>query len=125
MQVLIVIRHAESEFNAASRAAPGWTDPKIFDPAITQQGCQQALRLRAQLAEELRSNPCLRGSSNVLWVTSPLRRCIQTFLLSCPLLPEGGGSADGSAASGQLQQRIERKLAAMQKHALPKLKVVR
>ena len=123
LQVLVVIRHGESEYNAAARQSPGWQDPRIFDPPLTDTGCRQACRLRAQLTEELRSNPCLTGNPQVLWVTSPLRRCIQTMLLSCPWLPEAPAHAAQSDAS--VAQRVRCKMSAMQGHALPRVKVVR
>jgi broad specificity phosphatase PhoE len=124
VQVLVVIRHGESEYNAAARHSPGWQDPKIFDPSLTLTGCQQAVRLRAQLAEECKRNPCLAGASNMLWVTSPLRRCIQTFLLSCPHLPEPQDST-ASSPGRSVQQRIAAKVDALCKHQLPKIRIAR
>lgn len=121
-QVLVVIRHGESEYNAASRSANGWQDPKIFDPALTAKGCRQACALRAQLARELKTNPSLQGHASFLWVTSPLRRCLQTFALSCPALPPS--ACEAAEASGRTAAAMAAKLAAMKGQALPRLKIV-
>jgi Histidine phosphatase superfamily (branch 1) len=121
VQILIVIRHGESEFNAAARGSPGWRDPTIFDPALTQTGCRQAVRLRAQLTEEFKHNPCLAGSPSILWVTSPLRRSLQTLLLSCPFLPE----ADTPSGVCSVSQQVQAKLDAVRQKPLPKIHVIR
>ena len=119
LQVLVVIRHGESEYNAAAKTGPHWHDPKIFDPSLTPLGCLQAKQLREQLGKELGSNPVLPSSADMLWVTSPLRRCIQTLLLSCPLLPKPAAPGDGG------QHPISATLTSMKGCALPKIKVVR
>jgi broad specificity phosphatase PhoE len=123
LQVLVVIRHGESEYNAAVRQTPGWQDPKIFDPSLTAVGCKQAMLLRAQLASELQSNPSLVGSKDILWVSSPLRRCLQTLTLSCPVL-SGPFAAVAGAARGATEQ-IAEQLRGMRGASLPRIKVVR
>lgn len=40
LQVLHLIRHGESEYNAATNG-PGWEDPEIFDAPLTARGKQQ------------------------------------------------------------------------------------
>lgn len=126
VQVLVVIRHGESEHNAAQTKSQGWSDPKLFDPSLTAKGCQQARHLRQELIHEMQHNKYITAKdASVLWVTSPLRRCLQTFLLSCPLLP--ATAADHSAYSGQkaVGQQLQEKLSAMHCHGLPPVRVVR
>lgn len=36
-----VIRHGESEFNAATKYQPGFEDPQIYDPHLTTKGRTQ------------------------------------------------------------------------------------
>lgn len=125
-QVLVVIRHGESEHNAAQSKAQGWSDPKMFDPSLTAKGCQQARHLRQELIHEMQRNKYITGKdASALWVTSPLRRCLQTFLLSCPLLP--ATTADSSGYSGQktVGQQLQEKLSAMHCQDLPAVRVVR
>lgn len=43
LQTVHVIRHGESEFNAATKYQPGFEDPQIFDPALTAKGRAQVL----------------------------------------------------------------------------------
>ena len=73
-KVLHLVRHGESEYNAAC-GAPGssWDEPLIFDAPLSQLGRQQAAALGAQLSATV--------SPNALWVASPLTRTIQTCML--------------------------------------------
>lgn len=90
MQIIIAIRHGQSEYNAACQqhGAGKWSDPRIFDPHLTPLGCEQTVNLRAQLTHELATNRyILENPKSVLWVASPLQRCLETLLLSCPALP--------------------------------------
>lgn len=41
LQHLLLIRHGESEFNAAVQSTKRFTDPAIFDPFLTEKGQQQ------------------------------------------------------------------------------------
>lgn len=70
-----LVRHGESEYNAAC-GAPGssWDEPQIFDAPLTLRGRAQSQALGSRLAG-------LLGSSCV-WVTSPLTRAIQTCVLA-------------------------------------------
>lgn len=127
MQVLVVIRHGESEFNAALQTGNGWVDPKLYDPSLTAKGCNQARHLRQRLLQEMQQNASIIGhNANALWVTSPLRRCIQTFLLSCPLLPNTASDLD-STSCGQkaVCQQVQDKLAVLQGDSLPPVRIVR
>ena len=59
----------------------------------------QARELRSRLAQQLSTH----GGGDVLWVISPLRRALQTFMEACPLLhpPSGsGGTPTLPLASG-------------------------
>ena len=73
-KVVYLIRHGESEFNAACSArGSSWEDPLLFDARLTCKGKSQALTLRNEVANwDL--------PSDVVWVTSPLTRAIQTLL---------------------------------------------
>lgn len=122
-----MIRHGESEHNAAQTKAQGWADPKLIDPSLTAKGCQQARQLRQHLSHEMQHNKYITGKdASALWVTSPLRRCLQTFLLSCPLLP-ATASDNSSCSSGQkaVGQQVEEKLSALHCQGLPPVRVVR
>jgi broad specificity phosphatase PhoE len=72
--VLHLVRHGESEYNAAC-GAPGssWDEPLIFDAPLSPLGRAQASALGPALAALV--------STNALWVASPLTRAIQTCLL--------------------------------------------
>ena len=37
-QVVHVIRHGESEFNAAANSTKSWEDPQVFNPGLTAKG---------------------------------------------------------------------------------------
>ena len=41
LQVVHVIRHGESEFNAAANTSKGFEDPQIFNPGLTAKGQSQ------------------------------------------------------------------------------------
>ena len=40
-KVLYIIRHGESEFNAATNTGKGFSDPQIYDPKLTAKGQTQ------------------------------------------------------------------------------------
>jgi broad specificity phosphatase PhoE len=125
VQVLHIIRHGESEYNAATKMARDFRDPQIFDPKLTDKGRKEVhFRLPSvlsweiivavlsfytaemvsgtkdhcpaqamQLRERLKSR--FTRLEGVLWVSSPLTRAIETFMLSCPLaskLPSSGST---------------------------------
>lgn len=75
-KTLYIIRHGESEYNAACAAMGSrWEDPTIFDAPLTLRGKRQATALREHIAK-------WNLPSNVVWVTSPLSRAIETLLLA-------------------------------------------
>eukprot|EP00884_Botryococcus_braunii_P017611 jgi/Botrbrau1/4533/Bobra.60_2s0022.2 len=76
-KTLHMIRHGESEYNAATSFGTAFEDPIIFDPQLTAKGRRQALRLREELKR-------LALPDGVLFVTSPLTRAIETLLLAKP-----------------------------------------
>lgn len=81
---LYIIRHGESEYNAAiSRRGTSFSDPLIFDAPLTSKGKAQAISLRATVASW--SLP-----EETVWITSPLSRAIETLLLARPY-PSGNG----------------------------------
>ena len=41
LQVLHVIRHGESEYNAATSYGMDFSDPQIFNPKLTEKGRKQ------------------------------------------------------------------------------------
>ncbi|KAL3141675.1 hypothetical protein ABBQ32_004365 [Trebouxia sp. C0010 RCD-2024] len=100
-KTLYIIRHGESEFNAATNTGKGFSDPQIYDPKLTAKGQSQASRLRSKLAEQ-------KIPEEALWVTSPLTRAIDTLILACPQ-PQRLGSPvpplaeAGPSASNQAQ----------------------
>lgn len=50
MQVLHVIRHGESEYNAATSLGMDFSDPQIFNPKLTEKGRRQVCHyLQSQL----------------------------------------------------------------------------
>ena len=113
-QELYLIRHGESEYNAACAASgSAWADPLIFDAPLTKLGRRQVrayvvatgglpapaavLQPPAPQASPRgcrRAPPQARGlrrrlhemalPPDTLWVTSPLTRAIETLLLACP-----------------------------------------
>lgn len=109
-QLVYMVRHGESEFNAAtSRRGSAFSDPQIFDAPLSARGriqvvvvlgnsmfdhtCHisipsgntntQATSLRPQLR-------ALNLPSDALWVSSPLTRALETFWLGCPIIARGG-----------------------------------
>ena len=83
-----ILRHGESEFNAATAAAgSGFADPLIFDAPLTARGRAQATRARATLAS-------LRLPPDALWVVSPLTRALETWVLACPVAHRVGGGGE-------------------------------
>lgn len=92
---LILIRHGESEYNRAMEQGSSFKDPMIFDPPLTRKGREQARGLRDKLKAELSM------FGDALWVVSPLRRAIETFMLACPSLSDLHGAATGSNAAGE------------------------
>jgi len=73
-KIVYLIRHGESEFNAACCArGSAWEDPLLFDARLTQRGRKQALSLRDEVKKW--DLPC-----DAVWVTSPLTRAIETLL---------------------------------------------
>jgi len=89
-----IIRHGESEYNAALNNYKGWDDPLIFDPHLTDRGYAQARSLKRQLA----SMPDLEDA---VWVVSPLTRAIETFLYSCPFAYRLCENDDSKKRSGK------------------------
>jgi len=77
-KVLVLVRHGESEYNAAAHRLE---EPAIWDPDLTERGRQQC----ADLRERLRRDPDV-VAEGTLWVVSPLARAVQTFLLGCPFV---------------------------------------
>ena len=71
---VLVVRHGESQFNAADAHGTSWSDPNIFDAPLTARGHAQARALREQML----------AFRDALWVTSPLSRAMQTCLDACP-----------------------------------------
>ena len=71
-----IIRHGESVYNAIDRYSRSLEDPFVFDAPLTDLGRQQAKALRDKLSAKLGG----AAEGEVLWVTSPLTRCIQTML---------------------------------------------
>lgn len=125
LQIIIAIRHGQSEYNAAcqTRGPHGWSDPQIFDPHLTALGVEQTRRLRKRLHDEMTHNPLIaEHPDSVLWVTSPLQRCLQTFLLSCPLLPNL--EPDGEAKF-KSPNHIRTQLEKLRGTPLPNIRVAR
>eukprot|EP00889_Picochlorum_renovo_P004941 jgi/Picre1/31971/NNA_007319.t1 len=82
-KIVYIIRHGESEFNAACSArGSSWEDPLLFDARLTWQGRKQALSLR---------NEVLKWDlpKDALWITSPLTRAIETMLHVHPAVKHG------------------------------------
>lgn len=102
LKKLYIVRHGESTYNAAMHArGSSWADPQIYDAQLTEKGRQQARALREQLT-------ALNLPPDTLWLTSPLARAMQTFLLACPhahLLSKGSAcdNASGSGSAGSFE----------------------
>ena len=122
-QVVVVVRHGESEFNAMSKSNGVWQDPRVFDPHLTAKGCNQAVELRGRLQCLLRNNKHINCHSpdDILWVSSPLQRCLETLLLACPALPQFSLSTNRTFRTGHLQSELHRTVGA----AFPKIKITR
>jgi len=73
-KVLYMIRHGESEFNAACSAkGSAWEDPLLFDARLTARGRAQALELRKDISSWILPK-------DAVWITSPLSRAVETLL---------------------------------------------
>jgi len=94
-----VIRHGESEYNAADKVAGEVRDPMIFDPHLTSLGHDQALKLKDELSQ-------MSGLEDAVWVVSPLTRTIETFLLCCPFTERIRAAARGEAVEGKIPQIV-------------------
>ncbi|RMZ54474.1 hypothetical protein APUTEX25_002050 [Auxenochlorella protothecoides] len=101
---LYIVRHGESEYNAATAAAgTGWDDPLIFDAPLTARGRAQACELRNTLA-------ALGLPANACWVTSPLQRAIETLVLACTGKERGVGGEVRLPSSLHIRSEIREKL---------------
>ncbi|KAG2437520.1 hypothetical protein HYH02_011163 [Chlamydomonas schloesseri] len=79
---IFLIRHGESEYNAACKKGTGFGDPSdIFDAPLTMNGVKQAKSLREQVHD------MMLKQGDPLFIVSPLTRAIETFL---HLLPDPG-----------------------------------
>lgn len=77
-KVVYIVRHGESEFNAAVTAAGSqWAEPLLFDAPLTSRGKYQAKSLRKHVSS-------WNLPKDVVWVTSPLTRAIETMLWAHP-----------------------------------------
>eukprot|EP00951_Prasinocladus_malaysianus_P008450 scaffold61196_cov46-Prasinocladus_malaysianus.AAC.1 len=94
-----VIRHGESEYNAADKTNTSWNDPLIFDPHLTAVGRQQATALRAELEK-------MPELEDAVWMVSPLTRAIETFLLACPFTERLRAAARGEQVLEKLPQVV-------------------
>lgn len=89
-KTVYIIRHGESEFNAACSArGSSWEDPLLFDARLTVQGRKQALSLRNEVLS-------WNLPKDALWITSPLTRAIETLLHVHPDVKHGDFAGDGS-----------------------------
>jgi broad specificity phosphatase PhoE len=85
-KTIYIIRHGESEYNRAIGAMGSrWEDPMIYDAPLTMRGKRQAMNLREQVIK-------WNLPEDVVWVTSPLSRAIETMLLA---FPQNGGLGGG------------------------------
>ena len=92
-KIVYLIRHGESEFNAACSArGSSWEDPLLFDARLTCKGKSQALTLRNEVDSWDLPN-------DVVWVTSPLTRAIETLLHVHPHVEVKGDGAEGNNGS--------------------------
>ena len=77
-KILYMVRHGESTYNRAlSMQGSTWAEPQIYDAPLTRKGREQASALR----------PTVYGwdlPKDVVWITSPLTRAIETMLLAFP-----------------------------------------
>ena len=95
-KIVYLIRHGESEFNAACSArGSAWEDPLLFDAKLTVRGRRQALELRKDVVKwDL--------PEDVLWITSPLSRAIETMLHVHPKIRPSDFSCDEDALDNVL-----------------------
>jgi len=61
-KTLYIIRHGESEFNAATNTGKGFSDPQIYDPKLTAKGQSQVTFCPLALCPHF-----LLGRYNQLW----------------------------------------------------------
>ena len=86
-----IIRHGESVYNAIDRYSRSLEDPFVFDAPLTDVGRQQALALKEKLTRKVGN----LGAGDILFVTSPLTRCIQTMLTAYNQIFSASASKDG------------------------------
>lgn len=55
-KTLYIIRHGESEFNAATNTGKGFSDPQIYDPKLTAKGQSQVCVVSWFIHSVTRSN---------------------------------------------------------------------
>ena len=90
-KTVYIIRHGESEFNAACSArGSSWEDPLLFDAKLTARGRSQALHLRKDVLK-------WQLPEDVLWITSPLTRALETLLHVHPRVCPSDFSCDSNA----------------------------
>jgi len=95
-KTIYIIRHGESEYNRAIGAMGSkWEDPMIYDAPLTSKGKRQALNLRDQVAK-------WNLPEDVVWVTSPLSRAIETMLLAFPNLNGKTAGVDGGGGESSV-----------------------
>lgn len=93
-KTIYIIRHGESEYNRAIGAMGSkWEDPMIYDAPLTTKGKRQALSLRDQIAK-------WNLPEDVIWLTSPLTRAIETMLLAFPNSNGRIAGLDGGVGGG-------------------------
>mmetsp|Transcript_34982 Transcript_34982/g.88131 ORF Transcript_34982/g.88131 Transcript_34982/m.88131 type:complete len:238 (+) Transcript_34982:168-881(+) len=98
-----LIRHGESEFNAACMGIGPKERNEIFDARLTQRGRAQA----RSLCKKLQAMAC----DNVVWVVSPLSRAIETFLLACPDARMLNARLSADTAPSDLPFKVRNRLA--------------
>jgi broad specificity phosphatase PhoE len=93
-KTIYIIRHGESEYNKAIGAMGStWEDPLIYDAPLTSKGKRQAMNLREQVMK-------WNLPGDVVWVTSPLSRAIETMLLAFPHSNNNSNGSDGGGGGG-------------------------
>lgn len=98
MKVLHIIRHGESEYNAATNG-PKWEDPEIFDAPLTEKGKRQAAALQNVLLS-------MDLPPDVLYVTSPLSRAMQTLLHAIPCMNSERCSLPNICVRSELTEKL-------------------
>ncbi|KAG2429373.1 hypothetical protein HXX76_011138 [Chlamydomonas incerta] len=105
---IFLIRHGESEYNAACKKGTGFGDPSdIFDAPLTATGVKQARNLRPQMMD------MMLKQGDPLFIVSPLTRAIETFLqllpdpnrLSLPASPATPSASTAAAVSQRPTQQ--------------------